>query len=86
MPVQGMSHYLEHMLFMGSEGFPDENDYDAYLQRHGGSANAFTEMVRTAPGRNPRTLPGRTHTTQHLPLGCGQATESMMGEALRSDR
>ena len=40
-----MSHYLEHMLFMGSERFPDENDYDAYLQRHGGSANAFTEMV-----------------------------------------
>ena len=40
-----MSHYLEHMLFMGSERFPDENDYDSYLQRHGGSANAFTEMV-----------------------------------------
>lgn len=40
-----MSHYLEHMLFMGSEQFPDENEYDAYLQRHGGSANAFTELV-----------------------------------------
>jgi hypothetical protein len=43
-----MSHYLEHMLFMGSERFPDENDYDSYLQRHGGSANAFTEMVQRA--------------------------------------
>ena len=32
---------------MGSEQFPDENDYDAYLQSHGGSANAFTELVRT---------------------------------------
>lgn len=42
---QGLSHYLEHMLFMGSEQFPDENDYDAYLQSHGGSANAFTELV-----------------------------------------
>ena len=40
-----MSHYLEHMLFMGSERFPDENDYDAFLQRHGGAANAYTEMV-----------------------------------------
>lgn len=41
-----MSHYLEHMLFMGSEKFPDENDYDSYLQHHGGSSNAYTEMVR----------------------------------------
>lgn len=44
--MQGMSHYLEHMLFMGSEKFPDENDYDSYLQHHGGSSNAYTEMVR----------------------------------------
>ena len=40
-----MSHYLEHMLFMGSKKFPDENDYDSYLQHHGGAANAYTEMV-----------------------------------------
>ncbi|CAL8470131.1 g9673 [Coccomyxa elongata] len=45
--VPGLSHYLEHMLFMGSEQFPDENDYDAYLQSHGGSANAFTELEFT---------------------------------------
>ncbi len=44
---QGMSHYLEHMLFMGSEKFPDENEYDSYLASKGGGANAFTEMVRT---------------------------------------
>ena len=43
--TQGMSHYLEHMLFMGSEKFPDENDYDSYLQHNGGAANAYTEMV-----------------------------------------
>ena len=46
-PAQGLSHYLEHMLFMGSEHFPDENEYDAFLSSHGGSANAYTEMVST---------------------------------------
>jgi secreted Zn-dependent insulinase-like peptidase len=25
----------QHMVFMGSERFPDENAYDAYLQQHG---------------------------------------------------
>lgn len=49
-----MSHYLEHMLFMGSERFPDENDYDSYLQHHGGAANAYTEMVnRLTAGSTP---------------------------------
>jgi hypothetical protein len=46
--LQGLSHYLEHMLFMGSEKFPDENDYDAFLSKHGGSSNAYTELVRRA--------------------------------------
>lgn len=44
--LQGLSHYLEHMLFMGSEKYPDENEYDSFLAKHGGSSNAFTEMVR----------------------------------------
>lgn len=43
--LQGLSHYLEHMLFMGSEKFPNENEYDEYLTKHGGSCNAFTDMV-----------------------------------------
>lgn len=27
MTSQGIAHYLEHMLFMGTEKYPDENDY-----------------------------------------------------------
>ena len=44
--MQGLSHYLEHMLFMGSEKFPDENDYDSFLSKNGGGSNAYTELVR----------------------------------------
>jgi nardilysin len=47
--MQGLSHYLEHMLFMGSEKFPDENEYDSFLSKHGGSSNAFTELVSSQP-------------------------------------
>lgn len=25
--AQGLAHYLEHMLFMGTAKYPDENDY-----------------------------------------------------------
>lgn len=45
--LQGLSHFLEHMLFMGSEKHPDENDYDAFLTAHGGSSNAMTEAEAT---------------------------------------
>ena len=45
--LPGLSHYLEHMLFMGSEKFPDENEYDSYLSHHNGSSNAYTEEENT---------------------------------------
>lgn len=33
------------MLFMGSTKYPDENAYDHFLSKHGGSNNAYTELV-----------------------------------------
>ncbi|CAD6203559.1 unnamed protein product [Miscanthus lutarioriparius] len=45
--AQGLAHFLEHMLFMGSSEFPDENEYDSYLSKHGGVSNAFTETEYT---------------------------------------
>ena len=38
----GLAHFLEHMLFMGSGKYPEENEYGAFLARHGGSSNAYT--------------------------------------------
>ena len=31
---------------MGSEKYPDENEYDKYLEENGGFSNAFTDFVR----------------------------------------
>ncbi|XP_078435815.1 insulinase (Peptidase family M16) family protein [Wolffia australiana] len=45
--AQGLAHFLEHMLFMGSSEYPDENEYDRYLSKHGGSSNAYTELEYT---------------------------------------
>lgn len=44
---QGMAHFLEHLLFMGSEKYPEENSYDAYMSKHGGHDNAYTENEHT---------------------------------------
>jgi hypothetical protein len=45
--VQGLAHYLEHMLFMGSEKYPDENAYDSFISSRGGNSNAMTECEYT---------------------------------------
>nr|XP_016452342.1 PREDICTED: nardilysin-like isoform X2 [Nicotiana tabacum] len=45
--AQGLAHFLEHMLFMGSTEFPDENEYDSYLSKRGGCSNAYTETEHT---------------------------------------
>jgi nardilysin len=44
---QGMAHFLEHLLFMGSNKYPEENAYDAFMSKHGGSDNAYTELEYT---------------------------------------
>jgi predicted Zn-dependent peptidase len=31
---------------MGSEKYPDENAFDAFIKKHGGSTNAFTDSER----------------------------------------
>ena len=43
----GMAHFVEHMLFSGTHAYPKENDYDTYIQDHGGQTNAFTDDDRT---------------------------------------
>ncbi|KAK2169696.1 hypothetical protein NP493_1179g00008 [Ridgeia piscesae] len=45
--IPGLAHFLEHMVFMGSEKYPDENDFDAYVKQFGGNSNAYTECEST---------------------------------------
>ena len=40
--LQGLAHFLEHMLFLGTELYPQENAYDAFLSKMGGDDNAYT--------------------------------------------
>jgi len=44
---QGLAHFLEHLIFMGSEKYPTENELDAFLSKNGGDSNAFTECENT---------------------------------------
>lgn len=44
---QGLAHFLEHMLFLGTDRFPQAGEYQAYISRHGGNHNAFTAHDRT---------------------------------------
>ena len=43
----GLAHFHEHMLFLGTEKYPDENEYESFLGSHGGSSNAYTDMQDT---------------------------------------
>ncbi|RLN57923.1 hypothetical protein BBJ29_009928 [Phytophthora kernoviae] len=40
--LPGLAHFCEHMLFLGTQKYPDENSYSAFLNANGGSSNAFT--------------------------------------------
>ncbi|KAL3533783.1 hypothetical protein ACH5RR_007304, partial [Cinchona calisaya] len=45
--LEGLSHFLEHMLFYASEKYPLEDSYSKYITEHGGSTNAFTSSEQT---------------------------------------
>ena len=44
---QGMAHFLEHMLFLGTEKYPGVDDEKKFLARHDGFSNAFTSDETT---------------------------------------
>lgn len=60
--IQGLAHFCEHMLFLGTKKYPEENEYNKFLSEHGGSSNAFTSVEHTnyhfdvAPDHLPAAL------------------------------
>ncbi|GAA0638606.1 insulinase family protein [Halomonas beimenensis] len=45
--LAGLAHFLEHMLFLGTEPYPAADAYQGYLSRHGGQHNAYTATQDT---------------------------------------
>lgn len=45
--MPGLAHFCEHLLFMGTKAFPDENEYSHFIKSHGGSTNAYTSTSNT---------------------------------------
>ena len=45
--LPGLAHFTEHMCFLGSKRYPEENEYKQYLAQHGGKSNASTSMSHT---------------------------------------
>ena len=43
----GLAHFLEHMLFLGTEKYPDPAEYEEFVTEHGGNRNAFTTLEHT---------------------------------------
>ncbi|XP_030604512.1 insulin-degrading enzyme [Archocentrus centrarchus] len=45
--ISGLAHFCEHMLFLGTQKYPKENEYSQFLSEHAGSSNAFTSGEHT---------------------------------------
>eukprot|EP01084_Bolivina_argentea_P292693 503264_1 len=45
--IPGLAHFLEHMLFLGTQKYPKENQYHEFIQNHGGIKNALTSTDKT---------------------------------------
>lgn len=45
--TEGMAHFLEHMLFLGTEKYPNITDYGNFIRSNGGYNNAYTASDHT---------------------------------------
>ena len=45
--LAGLAHFCEHMLFLGTERYPSEGEFEKYIGSNGGSNNAFTASEDT---------------------------------------
>ncbi|CAL1713919.1 unnamed protein product [Somion occarium] len=45
--MPGTAHFCEHLLFMGTELYPKENEFDDYITKNGGYNNADTQPDST---------------------------------------
>ncbi|TGD74117.1 peptidase M16 [Mangrovimicrobium sediminis] len=43
----GLAHFLEHMLFLGTDKYPDPAAYEQFVTEHGGDRNAYTSFEHT---------------------------------------
>lgn len=44
---EGLLHFLEHMLFLGTQAYPNPGDYQTFISEHGGNHNAMTGLENT---------------------------------------
>lgn len=44
---QGLAHFLEHMLFIATEKYPEVDGYFNFIESHGGFSNAYTDNDHT---------------------------------------
>ena len=44
---EGLAHFLEHMLFLGTEKYPNSAEYKEFMAAHGGGDNAYTSYDHT---------------------------------------
>uniref|UniRef100_A0A8R1TWN1 Insulin-degrading enzyme n=2 Tax=Onchocerca TaxID=6281 RepID=A0A8R1TWN1_ONCVO len=45
--LPGLAHFCEHMLFLGTDKYPSENEYSKFISSHGGVTNAYTATDHT---------------------------------------
>jgi predicted Zn-dependent peptidase len=55
--VEGCAHFCEHMLFLGTEAFPDEQSYSKYLN----VCSCLHEIRSIGPRQSIIQTPRRTH-------------------------
>ncbi|KAL5371833.1 hypothetical protein DPSP01_013961 [Paraphaeosphaeria sporulosa] len=77
--MPGTAHAVEHLLFMGTEKYPKENDYADYLASNSGYSNAYTSF-------NSTNFHFELAASKYSPSNSSNVTPSATQEQLPTDK
>jgi hypothetical protein len=60
--LPGCAHFCEHLMFLGTKKYPEENAYSTYLSTHNGHSNAYTDLCNTNVSLVVAVGRGTTHS------------------------
>ena len=87
----GLAHFLEHMLFLGTEKYPDPGEYGRFISEHGGASkrhHSRSPTRTTSSMSTPGTSKARSTaspSSSSLPRGSTASTSSCEREVVHSE-
>ena len=78
----GLAHFLEHMLFLGTDKYPDAAEYERYITEHGGATDSRHTKCLAEEALQADSTAGHPHNLFGLSMFLSVVYDQVVGSNL----